>query len=79
MLCRKLDQSEQPGQVAATTSTTQFQGREQRRLVREEGLRDRLWNDLNFDKEEFGLTLEEKKEIVKELARHRNALCLDLI
>jgi dUTP pyrophosphatase len=76
---------QQPGQVAATTSTTQFQGREQRRLVREEyqkittrkGLRDRLWNDLNFNNEEFGLTLEEKKEIVKELARHRNTLCLE--
>ena len=74
------------GAICATmTRTSQFQGRQQLELNREAygdistraKLRDRIWKDLNFHEESFGLTTEEKKAIVNQLARHKPALALE--
>ena len=70
---------------AAMTRTSQFQRRQQLELNREAygdvstraKLRDRIWKDLNFHEESFGLTTEEKKAIVNQLARHKPALALE--
>ena len=70
---------------AAMTRTSQFQGRQQLELNREAygdvstraKLHDRIWKDLNFHEESFGLTTEEKKAIVNQPARHKPALALE--
>ena len=70
---------------AAMTRTSQFQGRQQLELNREAygdvstqaKLCDQIWKSLNFQEESFGLTTEEKKAIVNQLARHKPALALE--
>ena len=71
--------------VSALTRSSQFQERQQKRLVESEfkkiltpeELFKRLWEDLGFDKEDHGLDREQKKKVVKMFARHRGALCLN--
>ena len=71
--------------VAALTSSPQYKERQQKRLVKDEfktiktkeELYKRIWDDLDMDKEDHGLTYDEKKKLVKLFARHRPALCLD--
>lgn len=71
--------------VASVSNSTQFQSRQQKRLIPKsfeqittrKALRDRIWTDLNFHQENFGLSHDEKKEIVKIMAEHRDALSLD--
>ena len=65
--------------------TSQFQGCKQRELTREAfesiarraQLKDRIWEDLNFKNDSCGLSHEEKKAIVNQMAKHRPALALD--
>ena len=73
------------GTCAAMARTSQFQGRQQLELNKEAygdvstraKLRERIWRDLNFHQESFGLEKEEKKLLVNQLARHRPALALE--
>ena len=71
--------------VAAIKTTSQFQGRTQTELKREnfvspttqQQLRDRIWNDCNFTDPATPLTPSEKASMVTTMAQHREALSLD--
>ena len=70
---------------AAMERTTQFQGRQQRELNREAfgeiktraQIKDRIWEDLNFNKESFGLDHSQKIALVNQMAKYRSALALE--
>ena len=71
--------------VAAMERTSQFQGRKQRDLNREAfgevktraQVKDRIWEDLNFDKETFGLDHDQRIALVNQMAKYRSALALE--
>ena len=71
--------------VAAIERTSQFQGREQRELNRaafgevktRAQIRDRIWEDLNFHEETFGLEHHQRVAIVNQMAKYRSALALE--
>ena len=64
--------------VAAMERTSQFQGRKQRDLNREAfgevktraQIKDRIWEDLNFDKETFGLDHSQRMSLVNQMAKY---------
>ena len=71
--------------VAVIERTSQFQGREQRELNRaafgevktRAQVKDRIWEDLNFQEESFGLEHQQKVAIVNQMAKYRSALALE--
>ena len=36
-----------------------------------------IWNDINFDKESFGLSIDQRKDICKMISKYRKALALE--
>ena len=71
--------------VAAMERTSQFQGRKQRDLNREAfgeiktraQIKDRIWEDLNFHEESFGLEHQQKVDLVNQMSKYRSALALE--